>query len=534
MVRCFLATVLVGLLAGSLSAQSLLEGLARPLEGRSMRESSAARRGGDPNAMPLGDDTEASNHDNRHIRPGDTLVVFDAKGPGAITHLWFTFGWPGGRRPVADHQEMLLRIYWDGRERPGVEAPLGDFFANCFGRRRPVTSLPVVVESGDSYNCYWHMPFRRSARIEIVNQSRRPVVGLYYHVDWVKKESLPKDTPYFHAQYRQEYPTRNGRDYVILDTKGKGHYVGTVLAIRTRSPLWYGEGDEKIYIDGEKQPSIWGTGTEEFFGCAYGLESASTPQFGVPLFDQFEVVGAKTAAYRWYLSDPIIFNKSIRVTLEHKSWVSRDENPDYRKMSCNEREDDYATVAFWYQTGEPTFAARAPDAAARRLPSLDRVVIEAKDFADTKHRAPGETSIQSVPWLHERPQLFYRPADRKNAWIEIPFEVRRKEPLRLLINATRAGDCGVWQASLDGVKLLGPMDFYSPEPDEHEFHLLDFWPEPGRYTLRLECVGKSARSDGYGLAVESVRLRERRPRVERYGHEKDNDWRRRPIFHTKE
>ena len=109
------------------------------------------------------------------------------------------------------------------------------------------------------------MPFRKSARVEIVNQSAKAINLLYYNIDWIKKDRLPKDTPYFYAQYRQEYPVKKGQDYLILDTKGKGHYVGTVLAVRTRSPMWFCEGDEKIYLDGEEHASIWGTGTEDYF-----------------------------------------------------------------------------------------------------------------------------------------------------------------------------------------------------------------------------------------------------------------------------
>jgi len=152
---------------------------------------------------------------------------------------------------------MLLRIFYDGDERPGVEAPVGDFFANCFGERREVTSIPVIVEDADSYNCFWHMPFQKSARMEIVNQSEKNISLLYYNIDWIKKEFLPPETPYFYAQYRQEYPAVKGKDYLILETEGKGHYVGTVLAVRTRSPSWFGEGDEKIYINGEPKASIW-------------------------------------------------------------------------------------------------------------------------------------------------------------------------------------------------------------------------------------------------------------------------------------
>ena len=303
---------------------------------------------------------------------------------------------------------MLLRMYWDGNPRPAVEAPVGDFFANCFGQRSEVISLPVIVEDADSYNCFWHMPFRKSARIEIVNQSDKPISLLYYNIDWIKKDKLPEDTPYFYAQYRQEYPAEQGKDYVLLDTKGKGHYVGTVLAVRTRSPAWFGEGDEKIYIDGEAKPSIWGTGTEDYFLSAWGLKTTSTPYFGVPYFDQWGIVGGHTSAYRWHLNDPIVFNKGIKVTIEHFGWISPDENPDHKSTSWNEREDDYSSVAFWYQTGKPTFAARAPHARERKLPSLERVTVYARDFADGQHHGAGEVTTQQLDF-YDGPQLLYKP-----------------------------------------------------------------------------------------------------------------------------
>ena len=233
-----------------------LDDLAKPQEGRSRRATSTmrvgeVRRGGEqklnPKAEPRGDLDEQSNWDNFHVGPGQTHVLLDERGPGVITHMWITFLGPEpqdwAKQGSANHQEMLLRIYWDGNLRPAVEAPLGDFFASCFGQRREVVSLPVVVDDGDAYNCFWRMPFRKSARIEIVNESDKPINLLYYNIDWIKKDKLPKDTPYFYAQYRHEYPVEHGKDYVLLDTKGKGHYVGTVLAVRTRSPSWFGGGD---------------------------------------------------------------------------------------------------------------------------------------------------------------------------------------------------------------------------------------------------------------------------------------------------
>ncbi|MEW5900101.1 MAG: glycoside hydrolase family 172 protein [Acidobacteriota bacterium] len=526
----------------------VLESLARPHKGRSMRATSTMRVGElrrgpegdrnsgerryDPAADPRGDSDVQSNWDNFNVPPGATHVLLDAKGPGIITHIWITFLGPEPEdwapQGSANHQELMLRMSWDGNPRPAVEAPVGDFFANCFGRRAEVISLPVIVEDADSYNCFWHMPFWKSARIEIENQSQKPLSLLYFNIDWIKLDSLPQGTPYFYAQYRQEYPARNGRDYLLLETTGKGHYVGSVLAVRMRSPSWFGEGDEKIYIDGEAKPSIWGTGTEDYFLSAWGLQMASTPYFGVPYYDEKPIDG-HTSAYRWHLHDPIVFNKGIKVTLEHRGWISFDENPEYKSTSWNEREDDYASVAFWYQTGIPTFAERAPGAHERRLPSLERVVVRARDFIEAKRHGEGEAMARAGGEGGE--VLVYRPERQAAAWLEFPVEVKAKEPLRLTVSGSCSPEGGRYQALLDGVKIGRPLDFYADEHTAREFPLLDFWPDPGAYLLRLECVGRDARSAGYACAIDSVRLLERRPRVAQYGHDKDKDWRKNPLLY---
>jgi len=526
--------LVICLWCGGTCLADFLADLAKPHEGRSMRATSTAKIGREGKPDPNGQPDPNSNRDNSNVAPGQRKILLEAKGPGVITHIWMTFlgpePHPWAKKGSANHQEMLLRMYWDGREKPAVEAPVGDFFANSFGKRSEVISLPVIVEDADSYNCFWHMPFRKSARIEVVNESEQPISLLYYNIDWIKKESISEDTPYFYAQYRQEYPVEKGKDYVILDTKGKGHYVGTVLSVRTRSPAWFGEGDEKIYIDGEDKASIWGTGTEDYFLSAWGLKKTSTPYFGVPYFDQWGIVGGHTSAYRWHINDPLVFNKGIKVTFEHFGWMSPDENPQYRSHSWNEREDDYSSVAFWYQTGEPTFTARAPHARERTLPSLERLTIAARNFTAQKYHGQGEAVAQNLD-LYPNGHLLYKPAQPENAWIEIPFEVQKKEPLRLLLVMTHADDYGKYQASLNGVKLGRPMDLYSLEVSTREHHLLDFWPEPGKYTLRLECVGKNTSSSGYYAGIESVRLRERRPRVSDYHHDAGKDWHTNPVLY---
>ncbi len=507
-----------------------LAGLTRWEEGRSMRAGSNVWLEDAPYA-------EANNMDRPdRIEAGETYVMADLKGPGVITHIWMTFlhephFWV--KDGAANHQEMLIRIYWDGREKPDVEVPVGEFFASCFGKRMEVISVPVIVEGGDSYNCFWHMPFRKSARIEIVNQSKKPIRKLYNNIDWIKKKSLPENTMNFCAQYRQEYPAQNGKDYLVLDAEGKGYYVGTVYSVRTRSPSWFGEGDEKIYIDGEAKPSIRGTGTEDYFLSAWGLDRHSTPYFGVPYLNQPDrIIGQMTCSYRWHIHDPLVFNTGIRVTFETFGWMSPDENKEHRPHSWNEREDDFSSVAYWYQMGPSKKFTEIPSAEDRKLPSLERILVWGKESLDTKFHGPGEATVQrGARYLPSDGQLLFKPQSKQDGWVEFSFDVKEKEPLRLILELTRSYDYGVWQPILNGVKLGEPIDLYRPQPDLWEFHLMDFWPEPGKYTLRLECVGKNRESSGHNLGVNSVRLRERRPRVKAFGYDKDKDWRKEQVLY---
>jgi len=531
--------------------------LARPQYGRSMRATSTFREGPDgnydPKAPPKSDLEEKSNRDNFRIPAGQTHVLMDVEGPGIITHMWITFlgpeAHPWAKDGSANHQEMLLRIFYDGNEKPGVEAPVGDFFGGCFGKRSELISMPVVVEGGDSYNGFWHMPFYKSARVEIVNESDKPISLLYYNIDWILRESLPENTPYFYAQYTQSYPLETGKPYTILETKGKGHYVGTVFCVRTRSPYWFGEGDEMVTIDGEAIPSVWGTGTEDYFLCAWGLEKVQTPYFGVPYFDQWGIVGGHTSAYRWHVNDPFIFNESIKVQFETFGWIAPDENPEHRAMSWNPREDDYASVAFWYQTGIPTFEVRAPHARERKLPNIERLVVYPSDldygqrntlatdplprleYDGRRSRSSSEKEVQRFPEHFDHPVLFVPPAAEDQSSLEIPFHVSEREPLRLLINMGHGPDLGIYEVSLDGIKLGVPMDFYYPTVEAKEYHFLDFWPDPGDYVLKLDCIGKNHLSSGYAMMIESVRLRERRPRVKQMALDADNDWRTNPIYY---
>ena len=507
----------------------ILSDLMKPIDGQSARSTST--RVDEVTGKPLN-----HNADNYRVMSGDTKVVLDVKGPGVVTHMWFTFldkyRHPWAVNGSATHQEMLLRVFYDDSATPDIEVPFGDFFANCFGERREVISMPIVVEDADSYNSFWPMPFQKSIRIEVVNQSETKNVNLlYYNIDWVKKPSLPMNTPYFYAFYRQEYPQNadDGGDYLIMETQGKGHYVGTVFSVRTRSPQWFGEGDEKIYIDGEAEPSIWGTGTEDYFLSAWGLKSGvTTPFFGTVFFDH-GMLGGRTSAYRWHIPDPIVFEKSIRVTIEHGGWISADETRERRTHSWEVREDDVSTIAFWYQTGKPAYKGPIPTASERILPSIDKK-FPAAVALETGGCKGGNGFLQTNLDHYMDGQLTFKP-NTATASVDIPFTVDKKEPHRLLLSLTKAPDFGIWQIFLNGVALRRPVDLYSEQIEPYEHHLLDFWPEPGQYTLTLKLVGKNRFSAGDGLGVEAVKLRERRPRVVGYAFDVDNDWKKEPKFY---
>jgi len=535
-VHCSLFIVHLAVALSSVSCQQqpesvlgggILSDLIKPIDGRSQRATST--RIDELTGKPLD-----HNADNYRVLAGRTHVVLDAKGPGVVTHMWFTFldktRHPWAVNGSATHQEMLIRVYYDGSETPDIEVPFGDFFANCFGERSEVISMPIVVEDADSYNSFWPMPFRESIRIEIANQSKTKNVNLlYYNIDWIKKPSLPKNTPYFYASYRQEYPQKNGDDYLILETQGKGHYVGTVFCVRTRSPQWFGEGDEKIYIDGEEEPSIWGTGTEDYFLSAWGLKSeVTTPFFGTVFFDH-GMLGGRTSAYRWHIPDPIVFEKSIRVTIEHGGWISADETKERRTHSWEEREDDVSTVAFWYQTGKPAYKGPVPPAEERILPVID-LIFPASVAIENGGCKGGNGFIQTNLDHYMDGQLTFRP-NTANASVEIPFTVTKKEPRRLMLSMTQAPDYGIWQAYLNDIALGAPIDLYNEQRKPYEAHLLDFWPEPDNYKLTLKLLGKNRNSTGETLGLEAVRLRERRPRVTGFAFDINNDWKKNPKLY---
>ncbi len=280
------------------------------------------------------------------IHAGETFTMADIQGMGAIEHIWLTpLGIPW--------RFCILRIYWDDQEQPSVECPVCDFFALMWGTPVPLYSLPVCVNPGSALNCYWEMPFRKRCRITVSNISTKDLV-LYYQVDYTLTE-VPEDCAYFHAQFRRVNPLPYKGVYTILDgVKGKGQYVGTAMGWGSNNNEWWGEGEIKFYMDGDKDfPTICGTGTEDYFCGSYSFENQvthryqefSTPYTGlhqVTRPDGFYASQQRFALYRWHIMDPIRFESDLKVTIQALGWRS-----EGRYLPL---QDDIASVAFWYQT----------------------------------------------------------------------------------------------------------------------------------------------------------------------------------------
>ena len=311
--------------------------------------------------------------------------------------------------------------------------PLGDFFAVGHGFERPIRSLVIRnLSDGRARNSYWPMPFEKSCRITLTNEGTRRL-GVYYHVDWEKVPSLPPNTAYFHARYRQALPApADGKPWVFLDTKGRGFYVGTVLSIVQAEPGWFGEGDDMFYVDGEKVASIQGTGSEDYFNDAWGLHVAEGEYTGSPI-SEGEGLGARMSAYRWHLMDPVPFTKSIRVEIEHKGWTY--DAKGRVKTAFGVRADLISSVAYWYQKGIATDQPPVPYGSAR-LPQGNAQQIEVeKSVADVKAEK-GKVSVSKELFWGKDVILFE--GEGPGARIEVPFDVNEDGEYELSTQVAQA------------------------------------------------------------------------------------------------
>jgi len=344
------------------------------------------------------------------VAPGERVVLADLAGPGTLRHVWMAL-LPG---PPEAMRALWLEVFYDELDLPSVSVPCLDFFASPHGRPAAFDSALVSVHEGRGMNAYYPMPFRRRVRVELENGSAR-AVPLYYQIDYTLERELPEDAGCLHAAFRRANPTRQREDFAIAEgLRGPGRFLGCSVGVRpVDAGAWYGEGEVKIYRDGDAtHPTICGTGLEDYVGSAWGMGPHAAFYAGAPLVVRDPAAGANPAFvgfYRWHLADPIVFARELRVSIQQIGFAAfgegqAEEFERYARMNpaagagwthrpapgvlawgIAERSDDYCATAFTY-CREPQPVPRLDLAAA--LADIARRPFEAPD--------PLETALASV------------------------------------------------------------------------------------------------------------------------------------------
>lgn len=460
------------MLFGSIALGQSLEGLSRLSSAKTFRVSSC-------NA-----NWRSSNVDFRFIRAGQTLTLANLKGPGKLTRLWMTI-LPS---QPAYSRLLTLRIYWDGEKTPSVECPIGDFFGVGHGVNAVVNSVPVRASAeGRGRSCNWVMPFRKSARVTVSNDGTEATWGFYYQVDGEYGAVDPK-APYFHASYRQEFPCAPG-DYLLANIKGEGHYVGSVISVRSTAPGWWGEGNDYFFVDGAKEPTLRGTGFEDYFGEAWALRETQGPYEGCSLFEG-GYPGARSTCYRWHVGTPVRFKTGLKATIQHQGVGV---GPTGKHGNNIERPDEYSSVAFWYQR-EPHAPFPKLPAGMDRLPFDYRTIIEGESLKVSP--TSGKIEVAKVGGLNGGAQLEWSEmAD--GAELNLPFKVSRETRYQVMVLYTSRWDGNLAQFLIDGEPIGGRVSFYSEGFSTHhelpfEFRKL----KAGEHVLTLRNLGKAPENQG--------------------------------------
>lgn len=291
------------------------------------------------------------------VKKGTTFTLGEITGSGAIQHIWMT--------PTGNWRFSILRFYWDDEKEPSVEVPVGDFFGMGWGAFAPLNSLAVTVNPGSAFNCYWPMPFRKKCRITLENIAAEDM-RIYYQIDYTLTE-VPDDAAYFHAQFRRNNPTQGGLYTLVDNIKGKGQYVGTYMAYGIHNNGWWGEGEIKFFMDGDTQfPTINGTGTEDYFCGSYNFDvKGKYQEFSTAYAGLHQVIRPdglynsqqRFGMYRWHLTDPVRFEKDLKITIQDLGWKSGG-----RYL---QQQSDISSVVFWYQL--------EPHASFPKLPAKDQL-----------------------------------------------------------------------------------------------------------------------------------------------------------------
>lgn len=282
----------------------------------------------------------------KSIKPGETVQLCDISGPGTIRHIWITM--PGTPENL---RGCVIRAWWEGQAHPGIECPVGDFMGFAHGKVMGYQSAVNSVGQNAGMNIWLPMPFAKRAKLTFSNEVQRDVT-LFYQVDYTIGDRHPAGVGRLHILFRRENPTTMKQDFELLPKRtGKGRFIGSVIGIRALEENWWGEGEVKVYLDGDTEfPTICGTGSEDYVGLSWGIQQTPYLYNGCSL-NQNNFV----SMYRWHLPDPIAWKKDCRITIQQIGW----------KDGLYERQDDWSCATFWYEPVPSAPLPPMPEVAAR-------------------------------------------------------------------------------------------------------------------------------------------------------------------------
>ena len=284
---------------------------------------------------------------NRPFEPGETVDLANIEGPGTIRHIWMTIS---NRKPET-FRSFVIRAYWDGQEHPSIECPLGDFFGFAHGKVESYQSAVHSLGRNAGMNVWLPMPFLKQAHVTLTNETERAVT-IYYQIDYTIGDEHPPGVGRLHVLFDRQNPTTLKQDFELLPQRtGKGRYLGSVVGVRALSKNWWGEGEIKVFMDGDEAfPTICGTGTEDWVGLSYGLQQTPFLYHGANLSQK-----QYHSFYRWHLPDPIYWHDTCRITIQQIAW----------KDGLVETQDDWSAATFWYEPVPSAPLPQMPDLEAR-------------------------------------------------------------------------------------------------------------------------------------------------------------------------
>ena len=481
MTQRFLIVTIILLIFTSLAAQTTLDNILSParlpyLKNSTLKQISSF-------------DSTGGNNDRINLLDGQTATIAEMKGPGVITRIWITID---SRDPFF-LRRIVLRMFWDDEKYPSVEVPVGDFFGTGFEYTHYMSEF-VGMSSGGYYT-YFPMPFQKKARIEVENQTGQEVYALYFHIDYQKlEEPLEANVAYFHAQWRRELRTSPEENYTVLEALGEGHFVGCNMSMQHyRRSLWFLEGDEMVYVDGETFPSVYGTGTEDYFtgGWYFNRGEFAGPYHGLIIKEDSL---ARIAAYRFQVGDAIPFKKSLKFTIEHGHG--------------NTEMADYSSTAYWYQKEPHQIFPELPKA-SMRIPLRIQVpngLLEAEDLKTENLKV--KTQIEDMshygPEWSGLKQLKIMPQNSGDQF-SLSLSDLGEERFDIDMYYAKGPDYGDYEILYDGNKIADIEGYNKEVIPAGKVTLPDLRLIKGEIKLTFRPTGKHRKSGGLGLGIDGFK-----------------------------